>query len=119
MPSTRYLKRLRHAAFVRQERRCFWCSEEIYESVEETHPRRCTADHVRPVSRGGRTHPENIVAACYQCNHTRPGWEFSPAGYSAARKREVKTSGTYSHGPGKYQPTLGDIMREAGIGIVL
>lgn len=30
-----------------------------------------TIDHVCPLSRGGSNAPENLVAACYQCNQDR------------------------------------------------
>jgi DNA-directed RNA polymerase subunit RPC12/RpoP len=32
---------------------------------------RCTAEHLLPRSDGGSDLPENIVAACAHCNHTR------------------------------------------------
>jgi hypothetical protein len=34
-------------------------------------PALMTADHVVPMRWGGRTEPDNIVAACYECNHAR------------------------------------------------
>lgn len=30
-----------------------------------------TRDHKQPLSRGGANSPDNIVAACYLCNHTK------------------------------------------------
>ena len=32
---------------------------------------KCTAEHLVPVSDGGRTDEPNVVAACYFCNSTR------------------------------------------------
>lgn len=44
----------------RQKRRCFYCRKQL--------PNRYDLEHVKPVSRGGRNTPDNIVIACRSCN---------------------------------------------------
>ncbi len=55
----------RFNVFLRDEWSCQYCSK-----PSKTHD--LTFDHVTPRSKGGRTHWENIVAACQPCN-TRKG----------------------------------------------
>lgn len=41
--------------------------------------RRLTKDHMLPRARGGETHIDNIVPACYKCNQKKqdkPIWEM-------------------------------------------
>jgi len=67
-------RRLARRAHRRQGGKCFWCHEPMLLVAHwegEQHPRLMTADHVHPCRWGGRTNPDNIVAACYECNHTR------------------------------------------------
>ena len=50
---------------------CFWCGSELNGSYH--------VDHVIPISRGGSNGPENIVAACRQCNQEKSDkmpWEL-------------------------------------------
>lgn len=77
------LIRLRQLAFAVQRGRCFYCAFPMW--VE--HPTdvfddaglspkvvdylRCTAEHLKPVSEGGKDDPGNIVAACRFCNMAR------------------------------------------------
>ncbi len=60
----RRLRRFRAEALQRQGGRCFWCDAGL--DAESA-----TADHVSPRAFGGRTTPDNIVAACWPCNHRR------------------------------------------------
>jgi len=62
---------LRQRALLKQKGLCFWCEQPISSSVPETHPRRLTADHVKPLCEGGQTIPGNVVAACRDCNNGR------------------------------------------------
>lgn len=77
------LIRLRRLAFELQLGRCYYCRTPMW--LE--HPRdvfghrdlpskvagyfKCTAEHLKPVSEGGKDEPGNIVAACEFCNRTR------------------------------------------------
>jgi len=49
------------ALFARDAHLCMYCGREFPRS-------HLTRDHVQPVSRGGRDHWENVVAACFACN---------------------------------------------------
>ena len=50
------------ALFARDEHMCMYCGVET---------RNLTRDHLVPKSRGGRDAWENVVAACYKCNHRK------------------------------------------------
>lgn len=99
-----HLVRLRHQAYLAQGGRCYWCGEKMFEGdqVPPNHPRACSADHLRPQSLGGKTHRENIVAACRQCNSSRHAWH-----------PHFEIERVYSCGPDR-NPTLGDLMIEVG-----
>ncbi len=55
--STRAWRNLRAAVLLRDKATCAYCDQ------PGTH-----IDHVVPVSQGGPTHPDNLVAACARCN---------------------------------------------------
>ena len=50
------------ALFARDGQMCMYCGVET---------RNLTRDHLVPKSRGGRDEWENVVAACYKCNHRK------------------------------------------------
>ena len=56
----------RYNIYFRDNWTCQYCAEE-FESEK------LTFDHVHPVSRGGGTTWENIVAACHSCNRKKGG----------------------------------------------
>lgn len=80
----------RHALSI-QQGRCFYCDLPIWERDGKAllHrlgvPRklarylRCTAEHLQARQDGGRDIPENIVAACFWCNHQRHAGGHGPA----------------------------------------
>jgi 5-methylcytosine-specific restriction endonuclease McrA len=41
--------------------RCFYCRR-------RTHRKDRTLDHMRPLARGGKHHPRNLIMACNRCN---------------------------------------------------
>jgi 5-methylcytosine-specific restriction endonuclease McrA len=45
--------------------------QRIAETPKAEHGRVCTAEHLVPVSRGGRVTEKNIRAACRDCNRQR------------------------------------------------
>jgi 5-methylcytosine-specific restriction endonuclease McrA len=58
-------------AFHRTADRCYYCGEVLTEGVGEGQrapPTMRTRDHLIPRSRGGPTHPLNLVHACAGCN---------------------------------------------------
>lgn len=54
----------RDHVYLRDENTCQYCAEEFPTRV-------LTLDHVRPISRGGPTSWENVVAACRDCNQKK------------------------------------------------
>jgi len=77
--STKKRRRLR-AAFEREGGRCFYCDRPVIlmESGATRPPsgivdglRIATIDHIVPRAHGGLTKLENIVCACYHCNHQK------------------------------------------------
>ena len=77
------LASLRKAALLQQGGTCFYCGLPVWESDPEpfrnrfglskrqVRPLRATAEHLIARQDGGPDTPENIVAACLYCNHTR------------------------------------------------
>lgn len=77
------LIRLRQEAFARQQSRCFYCRMRMWcvhpsevpgldeVSIKVARHLQRTAEHLKPMSEGGRDEPGNIVAACQRCNRNR------------------------------------------------
>jgi hypothetical protein len=78
-----YQQRLRRRACERQRSLCVYCQHPMWSQHWEEFARlhgysvrvarrfQCTAEHLLPVSEGGSTTPENIVACCRFCNENR------------------------------------------------
>lgn len=64
------LRQYRELKAFAQENKCFYCMREMTPSTDKSN-RRCTAEHLIPVAHGGKTEIDNIVAACWGCNHKR------------------------------------------------
>lgn len=63
-----YIERIAEA----QGFRCFYCEHLMYRYKKQPlPPDTLTKDHYIPRSEGGVTHPDNMVAACSQCNNLR------------------------------------------------
>jgi hypothetical protein len=75
MPS--YYIRHRRAAFIEQDRCCYYCERRMWwSSPGELGPRldlnlKCTAEHLHARCDGGSNSRANIVAACLRCNAGR------------------------------------------------
>ena len=72
----RLLATLREQAADAQRNLCCWCGrpmlrQRIAETPKAEQGRVCTAEHLVPVSRGGRVTESNIRAACRECNRAR------------------------------------------------
>lgn len=61
----------RHALWIRQHGRCYWCGEIIPHNSTAGHDECLTVDHLIPRSRGGSDSPLNLVAAHLRCNRLR------------------------------------------------
>jgi hypothetical protein len=73
----------RHAAYVAQSCRCFYCTAPMWErspdqfalnygiTLRQARLLCCTAEHLEPKSEGGSNAAGNIAAACLHCNRTR------------------------------------------------
>jgi 5-methylcytosine-specific restriction endonuclease McrA len=67
----RRLKKIRAKRAKQQKWLCHWCRLPML-PVDATDPElRLTADHVKPVARGGKTQWWNVVAAHALCNNNR------------------------------------------------
>ena len=60
----KYVKFSRYNMFMRDLFQCQYCGD-VFDFDD------LTIDHVKPVSKGGRTEWENCVTACKPCNHTK------------------------------------------------
>ncbi len=70
MPALIASRRVRRL-FDSQHGRCFYCQLTMDFSQVQPHPRAPTRDHLNPRSRGGKNTRENVVLACYLCNHQK------------------------------------------------
>lgn len=59
-----WLRLYRSEAHARQRGKCAYCLSPMRKP-------NATADHVNPISRGGRTEKDNIRAACFACNNAK------------------------------------------------
>lgn len=73
---------LRAAVIRRDGPYCRWCARDLRDLPDQV-----TVDHLRPQSRGGGNTFDNLVVACFQCNHvkgmalhTEIGWLLLPPG---------------------------------------
>lgn len=82
MSSSHRIQSLRSQAFKRQKGLCYYCHVPMWLNAPQELPGparsaaaaaklRCTAEHLKPLSQGGRNTASNIAAACAHCNHTR------------------------------------------------
>ena len=77
------LKKLRYSAFLKQAGKCFYCRQPMWEEDQGEFAKRhgltlkqsrlfqSTGEHLIPHAQGGQATPENLVAACFNCNHNR------------------------------------------------
>lgn len=63
----------------RDDHTCQYC-------VKKFTPQELTLDHIMPRSRGGKSSWENLVAACYKCNHKKNDQTPEEAGMKLHRK---------------------------------
>jgi 5-methylcytosine-specific restriction endonuclease McrA len=90
------LRALRMAAAREQNGRCYWCNH-LMTYTDPNDPHYCSADHLIPKHRGGKTVAGNIVAACRICNSSRhPELNLGPQG---AGPRTYTIGDTTSHSP--------------------
>lgn len=52
-----HYKKIREKILIRDNFTCYWCGQEAN-----------TADHLLPISKGGISSEDNMVAACARCN---------------------------------------------------
>lgn len=89
------VKKYRRRAFERQAGLCYWCRQPMIWKTKQNaakvwdHPRACTADHLVMRSHGGITVPENIVAACRECNNSRHWSSFEQVREGTATLADV------------------------------
>jgi hypothetical protein len=109
MQKRQRIKVLRQQAFERQGGLCYYCGVRMWLSNPSELPGgphssnawaklRCTAEHLKAQAEGGLDAPENIVAACALCNHTRHKRKRppEPQAYQAEVRRRMKR-GAWHH----------------------
>jgi 5-methylcytosine-specific restriction endonuclease McrA len=63
------IAKIRDRKRISQNHKCFYCSHAFRDNPEKNNRKRCTADHLVPICKGGaKTDEKNIVAACAKCN---------------------------------------------------
>lgn len=78
------LKFNRRNVFKRDKYACQYCGKSA--ERREIPYEALTYDHVQPRSRGGKTTWENIVTACYPCNHKKADLSLEEAGMKPMTK---------------------------------
>lgn len=81
----------KHNIFLRDQFICQYCEQQL------PHKKRCTVDHVVPISKGGRTSWDNCVTACGPCNvakgdklHPKPARvPFKPNYYDLVKNKHL------------------------------
>jgi 5-methylcytosine-specific restriction endonuclease McrA len=76
-----HYKKLREKILNRDNFTCYWCGQEA-----------TTADHLIPISKGGISAEDNMVAACHRCN---------------SGKRDRIAPGSFLRAPGKPTTPIG------------
>ncbi len=57
----------RLAIYLRDRFACLYCEKDLHDAK----PKNITLDHIKPVSKGGKNKPSNLVTACRKCNCSR------------------------------------------------
>lgn len=83
--------------------RCFFCQRDVSAGIRfdgrfingggSSKHAVATVDHLTPISRGGRNHPDNMVLACGPCNYEKG--DMTLAEYVAYKERQAKPLGIY------------------------
>lgn len=81
------LMRLRDRAFAAQKGRCFWCEVPMVIDAGDNKSHGLSGDHIVPLSHGGKTEPDNVVAACRYCNGARKAIETEPLSFSSGEDK--------------------------------
>lgn len=61
----------RLAIFSEAEWLCHYCGDQIFYRLPMGHPQRATVDHKHPLSKGGTSARDNLVACCQGCNEDK------------------------------------------------
>ena len=109
------LIKLRRQALAHQQGRCFYCGLPVWEANGKRFARehgiaravarylRCTAEHLVARQDRGASIRENIVAACWWCNHQR-----HHEGEKAPKPDSWQTTTRARVGAGKWHPAVVD-----------
>ncbi|WP_439649751.1 HNH endonuclease [Gymnodinialimonas ulvae] len=97
------LKTIRNEKYDLQGGKCIYCLQPMWTKSANAFQRayglskgqvrwfQCTAEHLEPVSNGGKTSAKNIAAACRFCNHTRHRTKrpLAPQDYARKVRRRI------------------------------
>lgn len=81
--------------FQRDDHMCMYCGQRFS-------PRHLSRDHVRPSSRGGADHWNNVVTACLRCNNFKAGRSPEDAGMELLAVPFVPTHAEYIYLMGRH-----------------
>jgi hypothetical protein len=79
--------RMRKTVYERDNRRCFYCGETVFEGCGPKHPKGAVVDHLIPFSKGGADEFWNYVTACRSCNSQKRGLTLDE--FRAMRKERL------------------------------
>lgn len=69
--SSEQKRRLRERLFMKQGGFCYYCLKKMNMGTPPRHPDHGTLDHVNPLCKGGHNGIDNLVLACFRCNHLK------------------------------------------------
>jgi len=83
-----HYKKLREQILIRDGYTCYYCGQEAN-----------TVDHIIPISKGGISNDENMIAACNRCNSGKRD-RMAPGSFLSVARRPTTPIGNFIAGQG-------------------
>lgn len=86
-----HYKKLREKILIRDNYTCFYCGQEAN-----------TADHIIPISKGGISNEDNMIACCHRCNSGKRD-RIAPGSFLTRNRKPTTPIGNFIAENGKTQ----------------
>lgn len=83
-----HYKKLREKVLIRDNYTCYYCGQEAN-----------TADHIIPISKGGISAEDNMIACCHRCNSGKRD-RIAPGSFLSVRRKPTTPIGIFIPGTG-------------------
>lgn len=84
-----HYRKLREKVLIRDAYTCYYCGQEAN-----------TVDHIIPVSKGGISSDDNLIAACQRCNGGKSN-RIAPGSFLSKRRQHLTPLGNFIPGTGE------------------